>query len=90
VAPAAWAFVAFGVLQGVALARHGDDLDWSRPAAWVFALVLVVAVAVGLAVLRAAARADPARVIDLTDAPDPARGRATTGGRGRLGNDAGA
>jgi hypothetical protein len=90
VAPAAWAFVAFGVLQGVALARHGDDLDWSRPASWVLAAVLVVAVAVGLAVLRAAARADPAMVIDLTDAPQPARGRAATGGRGRVGHDAGA
>lgn len=69
VRPAAWALVTFGALQGLALARHGEDLDWSRPASWVYVAVLVVAVVVGATVLRAADRAERAGVIDLTDAP---------------------
>lgn len=49
--PAAHAFVAFGLLQGLALLRYGGDLDWSRPAAFVYLAFLISAAAVGGAVL---------------------------------------
>lgn len=50
--PAAAAFVAFGVLQALSLARHGGDLDWARPAAYVYVGFLASAATVGAAVLR--------------------------------------
>lgn len=51
VRPAAWADLAFAVLQGVALARHGDDLDWGRPASWIYVAVLVAMAGIGVATL---------------------------------------
>jgi hypothetical protein len=39
--------VLFGILQFVALARHGDELDWNSPPAWVFVAVLVTLIALG-------------------------------------------
>lgn len=41
VRPLALTGVAFGALQGVALLRHGDELDWGSPAAWAYVTVLV-------------------------------------------------
>jgi hypothetical protein len=38
--------VAFGVLQAVALARHGDELDWGSVPAAIYVLVLVALTAV--------------------------------------------
>ncbi len=50
--PAAWAFVAFGILQGVAVARYPGTIDWSSVPAWGFVAVLVSAVVAGAATLR--------------------------------------
>ena len=44
--------VAFGVLQGLALARHGDELDWGRPAAAAYVAVLVALTVVSAWSLR--------------------------------------
>lgn len=44
--PLAVTGVAFGVLQAVALARHGDELDWGSAAAAGYVAVLVVLTAV--------------------------------------------
>ena len=49
--PAAHAFLAFGILQSIALLRFGGDLEWDRPGAWVYVAFLVSAAAVGAAVL---------------------------------------
>jgi hypothetical protein len=50
--PLAITGVTFGVLQTVALARHGDELDWSRPSAVVYVAVLATLTAVsGWAIL---------------------------------------
>lgn len=68
VRPAAAGFVAFGVLQGVALARHGEALDWSAPRSWIYVAVLGAAAALGVTVLR------------LSSIPQP--GLQTTGGLG--------
>jgi hypothetical protein len=46
--PAAAADVAFAVLQGVALLRHGGDLDRGAPATWAFVAVLVVMAWIGV------------------------------------------
>ncbi len=51
VRPAAWADVAFAGLQGVALARHGGDLDWGRSASWIYVAVLVAMAGIGVATL---------------------------------------
>jgi len=51
VRPAAWSDVAFAVLQGVALVRHGGDLDWGLPSAWIYVAVLVVMAVIGVATL---------------------------------------
>lgn len=51
VRPAAWADVAFAALQGVALARHGGDLDWGAPSAWIYLAVLVAMAGIGVATL---------------------------------------
>jgi hypothetical protein len=40
--PLAITGVAFGALQAVALTRHGDELDWSRPSAGIYVAVLAV------------------------------------------------
>ncbi|UDY36475.1 hypothetical protein [Dermatobacter hominis] len=52
--PAAAADVAFAVLQGIALLRHGGDLDWGRPSAWAFVAVLVVMAWIGVRTIVAA------------------------------------
>jgi hypothetical protein len=51
--PAAHAFAAFSVLQGIALLRHGDALDWARAASWIYAAFLVSAAVVGGSVMLA-------------------------------------
>lgn len=56
VRPAAWADVAFAVLQAVALVRHGEALDWDAPGAWAFVAVLVAMAAIGLITLWMSAR----------------------------------
>lgn len=48
--------VAFGVLQAVALGRHGDELDWSGAPAVGYVLVLAVVALAGAWVLVAARR----------------------------------
>jgi hypothetical protein len=40
--PAAAADLAFAGLQGLALVRHGGDVDWGTPASWALVAVLVV------------------------------------------------
>jgi len=50
--PAADAYIVFGGLNGVALLRYGDALDWSSVRAWVFVAFLVSTVAVGLVARR--------------------------------------
>jgi hypothetical protein len=49
--PAAAAFLAFGVLQAIALARHGDDIDWGRASAWIYLAYVVSAAVIGAIVL---------------------------------------
>jgi hypothetical protein len=55
--PAADAFIVFGCLNGVALLRYGDDLDWSSPRACLFVAFLVSAVVAGVATRRLDRRA---------------------------------
>jgi hypothetical protein len=38
----------FGILQFVALARHGDELDWGQVQAWAYVAVLVVLIGLGV------------------------------------------
>lgn len=62
--PAAHAYLVFGVLQGVALARYPDQLAWGDPEALVYLAVLGGAVVIGAATLWRAEvtrRVDPAR-----------------------------
>jgi len=47
VAPGATAYLALGVLQLVALARYSHDVDWGRPAAWVYLAFLLSILLVG-------------------------------------------
>jgi hypothetical protein len=51
VRPAAVADVAFALLQGVALARHGDALDAGAASTWVYATVLAAMAVIGVAAL---------------------------------------
>jgi hypothetical protein len=91
--PAAHAFVAFSALQAIALARHGDAVDWDRPVAWVYVAFLGSAAVVGgVVVIRstmAAAVTEP--TIDLrvdgagSDAAQPAHRRFHGDGRRRAG-----
>jgi len=50
--PAAIAYLVFGVLQAVALARYPDTLDWGDPSAAAYVVFLVSAVVAGGATLR--------------------------------------
>src|SRR5262249_26207225 len=57
--PATTAYVILGILQGVAIARYPEWIDWSRPAAWIYVGMLVailVTGAVGTFGARAARR----------------------------------
>jgi hypothetical protein len=54
--PLAITGVAFGVLQTVALLRHGDELDWGRPPAAIYVAMLVVLTAVSVWALVPARR----------------------------------
>jgi len=49
VRPAADAYIVFGVLNGIALLRFGDDLDWSTPRAWAYLAFLGSAIVAGVA-----------------------------------------
>jgi hypothetical protein len=51
--PLAITGVAFGVLQTIALVRHGDDLDWGSLSAYVYLAVLAVLTAVSVWALLA-------------------------------------
>jgi hypothetical protein len=42
------ALTLFAVLQGIVLVRFHAELDWARPSAWVYALVLASWLAIGL------------------------------------------
>lgn len=52
--PAASAFFVFGVLQSIALLRHGEAMDAARPAAWIYLAFVASATLVGGWVLWAA------------------------------------
>jgi hypothetical protein len=56
--PLGYTGVLFGILQGIALARFGDELDWQRPAAIVYVTVLVVLTAVSAWALLDRRRSD--------------------------------
>ena len=45
---AAW-FASIGVLELLALALHGDDVDWGQPYGWIYLGVVLVVTAVGAA-----------------------------------------
>ena len=68
--------LAFGVLQGIALTRYGDDLDWSSIPAVCYVVGLVAITAVGVWLLAAGRRSTP-HADDPTRATGPPR-RATT------------
>lgn len=44
----------FGVLQFIALARHGDELDWGSVTAWAYVTVLVTMIGLGVWASRGA------------------------------------
>ena len=68
--------LAFGVFQGIALARYGDDLDWSSLPAVGYVVGLVAITAVGVWLL-AAGRRSASHADDPTRPTGPPR-RATT------------
>jgi hypothetical protein len=72
--PAAHAFAAFAILQAIALARHGDALDWDRPSSWVYVAFLASAAIVGASVMVAAGAPEPGRdrAVDLRGGVDAA------------------
>lgn len=75
--PLAITGVAFGVLQAIALARHGDELDWGGAPAAGYVAVLVVLTAVSLwALLPAGAAADGQGTAARRAGPPAARGAA--------------
>jgi hypothetical protein len=48
VRPLALTAVALGILQGIALLRHGTLLDWGSPAAWAYVATLALITACGI------------------------------------------
>jgi hypothetical protein len=40
--------VLYAVLQLLALARYGQEVAWSRPAAWLYVLLMLSVLAIGL------------------------------------------
>jgi len=54
VRPAALADVTFFVLQGLALIRHGDDVDWDKPVSIVYVVALGMSFVAGLWALSVA------------------------------------
>jgi hypothetical protein len=71
--PLAITGVAFGVLQAVALLRHGDELAWDEPAAYGYVAMLVAVAAVSLWALLAST----VRSVE----PSPVRASAAASGR---------
>ena len=59
--PAAWALVAFGLLQGWALLRYPGDFAWTSPFGIGYLAFLVSALVVGVVSLRLSLRQFPAR-----------------------------
>lgn len=55
-------FVAFGVLQSIALARFAGDLAWGEPRGWVYVLLIIAALALGGAGWLLARRAPASEV----------------------------
>ena len=47
-APATYAYTVLGVLEFVAILRYPSTIDWGRPAAWVFVVMLGAVLACGL------------------------------------------
>ena len=73
--PLAITGVAFGVLQAIALARHGDELDWGGAPAAGYVVFLVALTAVSLwALLPAGPAADGQRRADRRAGSPAARG----------------
>lgn len=54
------AYVVLGVLQMVALARYGDQVEWGRPVAWVYVALLVSMLGLGAFGWLAGSRAEGA------------------------------
>jgi hypothetical protein len=52
VRPAAWGYVAIAVLQGIALARFPDRMQWSSPSGVIYVVVLVSMAVAGVAAVR--------------------------------------
>ena len=46
--PAAWADVTFGLLQAVALLRHGNAVDWDKPVSTVYVVALALSFVAGV------------------------------------------
>jgi hypothetical protein len=55
--PATTAYVVLGVLQGVAIARYPESIDWSRPSAWIYAAMVSAILVTGALGVLAARRA---------------------------------
>jgi hypothetical protein len=55
--PLCLTYIVLGVLQLVALARYADEVEWSSPAAWAYAVALIALVAFGAAGWRASPEA---------------------------------
>jgi hypothetical protein len=47
--PAVVAYLAFGLLQGLVLARYPDTLDWTAPTSYIYVAFLISALVVGVA-----------------------------------------
>jgi len=56
--PATFAYVVLGVLETVALLRYPHTVDWVRPAAWAFVVMLASVLATGLFGVAAARRSN--------------------------------
>ena len=67
----------FGVLQTVALLRHGDELDWSSPSAVGYVVGLAAVTVVGAWLLARGAAAAPMPRGQSHDRDGPARDRLT-------------
>jgi hypothetical protein len=51
--PAGWGYLAFGVLQAVALARYAEDMAWSSAAGIAFAVFVATALLIGAGITSA-------------------------------------
>lgn len=76
--------VVLAVLQLLALARYGSDVDWGRPATWVYASAWLTVGAAGVYGIHVAARRLVPAGRGSATAAAPAPGVGTVAGRGDL------